>query len=161
CQGQATNSHAHGWAPIGSHHVRLALQPGESRQVTFLLGYHENDPHDKFDPPGSQCLNKKSVLPVIEKHLDSKQVETAFQQLRHYWNNLLRRFVVDTPDEHTNRMVNMWNAYQCMVTFNLSRSASYYESGVGRGMGFRDSNQDLLGFVHMAPERARQRLLDL
>ena len=60
-----------------------------------------------------------------------------------------------------NRMVNIWNAYQCMVTFNMSRSASYFESGIGRGMGFRDSNQDLLGFVHMVPERARQRLLDL
>ena len=58
-------------------------------------------------------------------------------------------------------MVNIWNAYQCMVTFNMSRSASYFESGIGRGMGFRDSNQDLLGFVHMIPERARERILDI
>jgi cellobiose phosphorylase len=58
---------------------------------------------------------------------------------------------VNTPDIHTNRMVNIWNAYQCMATFNMSRSASFYESGIGRGLGFRDSNQDLLGFVHMAP----------
>ncbi len=48
-----------------------------------------------------------------------------------------------------------------MITFNMSRSASYYESGIGRGMGFRDSAQDLLGFVHMVPQRARQRILDL
>lgn len=68
---------------------------------------------------------------------------------------------VDSPDLHANRMVNIWNAYQCMITFNMSRSASYFESGIGRGMGFRDSNQDLLGFVHMIPERARQRILDL
>jgi cellobiose phosphorylase len=58
-------------------------------------------------------------------------------------------------------MVNIWNAYQCMITFNVSRSASYFESGIGRGMGYRDSNQDLLGFVHMIPERARERILDL
>ena len=58
-------------------------------------------------------------------------------------------------------MVNIWNAYQCMATFNMSRSASFYESGIGRGLGFRDSNQDLLGFVHMVPERARERILDL
>ena len=58
-------------------------------------------------------------------------------------------------------MVNIWNAYQCMATFNMSRSASTFESGIGRGLGFRDSNQDLLGFVHMVPERARQRILDL
>ena len=60
-----------------------------------------------------------------------------------------------------NRMVNLWNAYQCMVEFNMCRSASLFESGIGRGMGFRDSNQDLLGFVHMIPERARERILDL
>jgi cellobiose phosphorylase len=58
-------------------------------------------------------------------------------------------------------MVNVWNAYQVMATFNFSRSASLFESGIGRGMGFRDSNQDLLGFVHLIPERARQRILDL
>ena len=74
---------------------------------------------------------------------------------------MLNVLQVETPDDHTDRMVNIWNAYQNMVTFNLSRSASYFESGIGRGMGFRDSNQDLLGFVHMAPERARERILDL
>ena len=58
-------------------------------------------------------------------------------------------------------MVNIWNAYQCMATFNMSRSASFYESGIGRGLGFRDSNQDLLGFVQMVPARARERILDL
>ena len=71
------------------------------------------------------------------------------------------RVHVSTPSEHTDRMVNVWNAYQCMVTFNLSRSASYFDTGVGRGIGFRDSSQDLLGFVHMVPERARGRILDL
>lgn len=160
-RGRADNSHAHGWAPVGSHHVRLTLQPGEIRQIIFLLGYHENAADRKFDPPDSQCLNKKTVLPIIARYRDVENVETAFERLRCYWDDLLQRFSVHTPDEHTNRMVNIWNAYQCMVTFNLSRSASYYESGVGRGMGFRDSNQDLLGFVHMAPQRARQRILDL
>ena len=58
-------------------------------------------------------------------------------------------------------MVNIWNQYQCMVTFNMSRSASYYESGIGRGMGFRDSCQDLLGFVHLIPDRARERIIDI
>ncbi len=88
-------------------------------------------------------------------------MDTAFDALRACWDGLLGTLQVDTPDIHTNRMVNIWNAYQCMVTFNVSRSASLFESGIGRGMGFRDSNQDLLGFVHMAPERARERILDL
>ena len=64
-------------------------------------------------------------------------------------------------EEKLDRMVNVWNQYQCMVTFNMSRSASYYESGTGRGMGFRDSCQDLLGFVHLIPQRARERIIDI
>ncbi len=160
-RGQSAHSVAYGWAPIGSHHVQLTLSPGESRQIIFLLGYHENPRDQKFDPPGSQTINKATVKPVIARYLDPQIVQAAFEQLRAYWDHLLGLYQVQTPDEHTNRMVNIWNAYQCMVTFNMSRSASFFESGIGRGMGFRDSNQDLLGFVHMAPERARQRILDI
>jgi cellobiose phosphorylase len=160
-RGESANSIAHGWAPVGSHHVQLELEPGESRRVIYLLGYHENDPEAKFDPPGSQTIDKRTVRPVIERYLEEAAVREAFQELQRYWQGLLSIQQVETPDSHTNRMVNTWNAYQCMVTFNLSRSASYFESGIGRGMGFRDSNQDLLGFVHMVPGRARERLLDL
>jgi cellobiose phosphorylase len=160
-RGESANSLAHGWQPIGSHQVRLTLQPGESRAVIFVLGYHENAKSEKFDPPDSQTINKRTVKPIIAKYLQTENVESAFQQLRDSWGGLLGIYQVESPDEHTNRMVNIWNAYQCMVTFNLSRSASYFESGIGRGLGFRDSNQDLLGFVHLVPERARQRLLDL
>jgi cellobiose phosphorylase len=160
-RGRSFNSEAHGWAPIGSHHVRVTLEPGETCRIIFLLGYHENPREQKFDPPDSQRIDKRSVKPVIARYLDPGQVDAAFEALRAHWDRLLGVFQVATPDIHTDRMVNVWNAYQCMVTFNLSRSASYFESGVGRGMGFRDSNQDLLGFVQMVPERARQRVLDL
>ena len=159
--GKSNNSIAHGWSPIGSHHVKVALKPGESRQIVFVLGYHEN-PHDqKFDPPGSQTINKRLVAPTIAKYRDPAEADAAFAKLRAYWDGLLGIYSVASPDEHTDRMVNAWNAYQCMATFNMSRSASTFESGIGRGLGFRDSNQDLLGFVHMVPERARQRILDL
>jgi cellobiose phosphorylase len=159
--GRLSNSIAHGWQPIGAQHVRLQLDPGAQKRVIFILGYHENPSDDKFDPPGSQTINKQRVKPVISRYLPDKQVDVAFQSLQHYWEGLLDRLQVTTPDEHTNRMVNVWNAYQVMITFNLSRSASYFESGIGRGMGFRDSNQDLLGVVHLIPDRARQRVLDL
>jgi cellobiose phosphorylase len=160
-RGAASNSVAHGWAPIGSHHVRLVLQPGETRQILFVLGYHENPKDEKFDPPDSQTVNKKTVKPAITRYLIPANVDDAFQKLRTYWDGLLGICQVTTPDIHTDRMVNVWNAYQCMATFNMSRSASFYESGIGRGLGFRDSNQDLLGFVHMVPKRARERILDL
>lgn len=160
-KGETGNSIAHGWQPVGVHHLRLVLQPGETRRIIFTLGYFENPPEEKFDPPGSGILNKVYVLPLIQRALQPHWVDQAFQTLRQEWDKRLSFLQIDTPDEHTNRMVNIWNAYQCMVTFNLSRSASMFESGIGRGMGFRDSNQDLLGFVHMIPERARQRILDL
>ncbi|WP_322508402.1 GH36-type glycosyl hydrolase domain-containing protein [Anaerolinea sp.] len=160
-RGSLSNSVAHGWQPIGAHHVRLSLAPGETREVIFVLGYHENPKDQKFDPPGSQTLNKRTVKPVIARYLDSHQVQQALDDLRAYWDGLLRIQQARTPNLHVDRMVNIWNPYQCMATFNISRSASLYESGIGRGLGFRDSNQDLLGFVHMVPERARQRILDL
>ena len=159
--GNSCNSIAHGWQPIGSHHIKVHLLAGESKQILFILGYQENPKDDKFDPPGSQIINKKLAKRALEKYLQPVNADKAFEELREYWTLLLGKLQVSTPDEHTNRMVNIWNAYQCMITFNLSRSASYFESGIGRGMGFRDSNQDLLGFVHMIPERARERILDL
>ncbi len=159
--GQSLNSIAHGWQPIGSHHVLIKLKAGEQKKIIFVLGYHENPQDDKFDRPNSQTINKRSVVPVIKQYLNEEAVEQAFQKLRIHWDTLLQKFQVSTPDAITNRMVNIWNAYQTMITFNMSRSASYFESGIGRGMGFRDSNQDLLGFVHLIPERARERLLDL
>jgi len=159
--GQLSGSVAHGWQPIGAQHIKVKLASGEQKKIIFLLGYHENPRGDKFDPPGSQIINKKTVLPVIERYLQANEVEKSFVALRKYWDALLGKFTVSTPDEHTNRMVNIWNIYQNMITFNMSRSASYFESGIGRGMGFRDSNQDLLGFVHLIPERARERILDL
>jgi cellobiose phosphorylase len=159
--GQSANSITHGWQPIGSHHVKVQLKAGEQKKIIFILGYQENPKDAKFDPPDSQTINKRTVLPIISRYLKVDEVEKAFQALRVHWEGLLDKFQVTTPDVHTNRMVNIWNAYQTMITFNMSRSASYFESGIGRGMGFRDSTQDLLGFVHLIPERARERILDL
>ena len=159
--GQMSDSMARGWQPIGAQQVKVQLEPGEQKKIIFVLGYHENPKDEKFVLPDSQIINKKYVEPIIFRYLETNVVEQAFQALRAHWDALLSKFIVSTPDEHTNRMVNIWNAYQVMVTFNMSRSASYFESGIGRGMGFRDSNQDLLGFVHMLPDRARERILDL
>ncbi|HEY4722038.1 MAG TPA: glycosyl transferase, partial [Anaerolineae bacterium] len=160
-RGESRNSEAHGWQPMGSHHVKVTLAPDETRTMIFVLGYHQNPRDQKFDPPESQTINKHTVKPVIAKYLNQANVAAAFEALRKYWDDRLNLFQVKTPDAHTDRMVNIWNAYQCMITFNMSRSASFYESGIGRGMGFRDSNQDLLGFVHMIPARAKQRILDI
>jgi len=160
-ENKSSNSLVVGWSPVGVHHLTFTLAPGETKRIIFLLGYHENPEDEKFSPKGTQTINKQTVEPVIQRYLDPENVDEAFKSLKNLWDQYLNVLQVHSPDEHVNRMVNIWNAYQCMVTFNLSRSASYFESGIGRGMGFRDSNQDLLGFVQMVPERARQRILDL
>ena len=158
-RGELGNSIAHGWSPHGAHHVRLTLQPGETREVIFLLGFLANPKDAKFEAPG--VVNKAGVRPVIEKWLDPRTVAGALADLRSYWEDLLGVLQVDTPDGDTNRMVSIWNTYQCMVTFNMSRSVSSYETGISRGMGFRDSCQDLLGSVQLEGPRARQRIIDL
>ncbi|NTV90981.1 MAG: glycosyl transferase, partial [Clostridiales bacterium] len=158
-KGRASNSVADGWSPVASHYIELELKPGESRELVFILGYVENPVAEKWESKG--IINKSRAKETIERFSTSAAVDGAFVELKEYWEALLSKYTVDSPDEKLNRMVNIWNQYQCMVTFNMSRSASYFESGIGRGMGFRDSNQDLLGFMHQIPNRARERLLDL
>ena len=158
-KGQATNSIAHGWSPIASHQINVTLNPGETKSYVFVLGYIENPEDDKWEAPG--IINKKPANAMLAKYQTDADVEKAFAELNTYWNGLLSKYTVKSSNEKVDRMVNIWNQYQCMVTFNMSRSASYYESGIGRGMGFRDSCQDLLGFVHLIPDRARQRIIDI
>jgi cellobiose phosphorylase len=160
-RGESSRSVAHGWAPHGSHHVRLTLGPGEAREVIFLLGYWENPEDQKFDPPGSGIINKALVRPVIDRWLRPETVADEFRRLRESWASVRSVMRVSTPDTDADRMVNIWNPYQCMVTFNMSRSVSLFESGISRGVGFRDSCQDLLGIAAMAPGLARTRILDL
>ena len=158
-EGHCSNSIASGWSPIASHQIQVKLMPGESRSFIFVLGYAENAPENKWEAPG--IINKQPAKELLSRYQTDRQVEDAFQALHRYWDGLLSNFSLRSEDEKLDRMVNIWNQYQCMVTFNMSRSASYYESGTGRGMGFRDSCQDLLGFVHLIPERARERIIDI
>ena len=154
-----TNSDAHGWAPIASHCIRRELKPSETLSLIFVLGYCENPVDKKFVAPG--VINKDPAHALLREFQTDAQFDEKLAALKEYWAGLLNHFHVDSPDEKLNRQVNLWNQYQCMVTFNMSRSASYFESGIGRGMGFRDCSQDLLGFIHLIPERARDRILDI
>ena len=158
--GKATNSFADGWSPIASHYKEITLAAGESKTLVFILGYVEMPVAEKFEADG-KTINKVKSNAMIEKYNTPEKVAAGLAELRETWDKLLGILNVDTPDDKVNRMVNIWNQYQCMVTFNLSRSASYFESGIGRGMGFRDSNQDVLGFVHQIPDRARERIIDI
>ncbi len=157
--GTPNNSVADGWSPIASHCIEIELAPGESRELVFVLGYVENAQDDKWQAKG--VINKKKAHGMMARFDTAEKADEALKALAAHWDGLLSQYNVSSPEEKLDRMVNIWNQYQCMVTFNLSRSASYFESGIGRGMGFRDSNQDILGFVHQIPARAKERLLDL
>ena len=168
-EGICGKSIAHGWSPIASHYIEVELAPGESKDYVFMLGYVENAQEEKFadETPGllhsgsSPVINKAKAQALIASFDTVEKVDAAFAELKIYWDALLSVYSVKSPEEKLDRMVNIWNQYQCMVTFNMSRSASFFESGIGRGMGFRDSNQDLVGFVHQIPERARERIIDI
>ena len=157
--GACTNSVASGWQPIASHQINITLNPGETRSFVFVLGYIENPEDEKWESKG--VVNKKRAYEMLDRYKTDTDVDKAFAELNEYWNGLLSKYTVKSSNDKVDRMVNIWNQYQCMVTFNMSRSASYYESGIGRGMGFRDSCQDLLGFVHLIPDRARERIIDI
>lgn len=158
-QRKCRNSVASGWYPIASQQIDLTLAPGEEKTFVFMLGYCENPVDQKFIAPG--IIRKDTAHALQARYAATEAVDAAFAELNHYWTELLAKYEVQSNDEHVNRMANIWNQYQCMVTFNMSRSASYFETGTGRGMGFRDSCQDLLGFLHLIPERARERIIDI
>ena len=178
-EGKPRNSVAHGWSPIASHYIEVELQPGEEKDFIFILGYVEQPQEEKFEAPSHRekmdgrrlltslgdldrtIINKTRARQTIAEFDTVEKVQQAFRELQAFWDDLLNRYTATTGNESLDRMVNIWNQYQCMVTFNFSRSASFFESGVGRGMGFRDSNQDLVGFVHQIPSRARQRIIDI
>ncbi len=169
--GHSKDSLAHGWSPIASHYIEVRLEPGESKDFIFVLGYAENEQDQKFAAHNGELtslgekdhhiINKVHAHEVLKRFATVEAVDKAFAELCALWDELLSKYHVESNDERLNRMVNIWNQYQCMITFCMSRSASFFESGVGRGMGFRDSNQDLVGFVHQIPSRARQRIIDI
>jgi cellobiose phosphorylase len=159
-EGQSKNSLACGWNPCGSFQNKLTLQPGEKKKINFLLGYAENPEKQKFSAKGR--LNKKYVQPVIKKYLNRTHSEKAFIVLKKTWDVLLSKLQVSTPMPELDTMVNIWNQYQCFITYNIARSTSFFETGIGRGIGFRDACQDLFGAVHfLPPEKSRERILNL
>jgi cellobiose phosphorylase len=157
--GHGADSVAHGWSPIASHYLEVELKPGESKDFVFILGYVENAEDEKWE--SYAVINKTKAKALINRFSTVEAVDQAFAELNATWDELLNKFSVKSEDPRLDRMVNIWNQYQCMITFCFSRSASFFESGIGRGMGFRDSNQDLVGFVHQVPSRARQRIIDI
>ena len=157
--GTSGGSVADGWSPVAAYRHDIVLAPGATEEIAFVLGYVENDPGDKWESFG--VVKKDAINGMISRIGTPRKVDDALVDLKAYWDDLLSRYRLEHADDKLMRQVNIWNQYQCMVTYNLARSASYFESGIGRGLGFRDTSQDLLGFVHQIPAKAKQRILDV
>lgn len=138
--GEPTNTGSPRGNSIGSLCHELTLAPGEQGQICYVLGI--------TDSP-------ETIPATVARFRDPAAVDAAFQELRADWAEYLSAFTVDTPDPDTNAMLNFWNQVQCRTTLYWSRFVSAYETGLGRGMGTRDSGQDTLGALHAAPEHAR------
>jgi len=158
-QGASWNSVADGWSPVASHRIEWTLEPGEKRRALFMLGYIENPQEAKWEKPG--VVNKDLARKLQSRFSEPGAFQAAWDELTRFWDEKLSHFSISTGEEKLDRMANIWNQYQCVVTYNMARSASYFESGIGRGIGFRDTCQDMLGFVHLMPEKARERLFDV
>ncbi|MBT8178559.1 MAG: glycosyl transferase, partial [Eudoraea sp.] len=116
-EGKSRNSIAHGWSPIASHCIDIELQSGEQRDFIFVLGYVEVDKEEKWE--SKSVINKKPAKAMMAPFDSVSKVDQAFAKLKGYWDALLGKIQLQSGDERLDRMVNIWNQYQCMVTFNM------------------------------------------
>ncbi|MBA7514907.1 Cellobiose phosphorylase [subsurface metagenome] len=145
-KGRCGDSQALGGNPIAATCNTIVLNPNESKKIIFVLGV---------------IKEKSQATQIIHKFEKFENVEIEFLKMKEAWDNYLKNLVAETPDKDFNSIINIWNPYQCKTTFDWARYVSFYETGIGRGIGFRDSNQDTLAVCQNIPKLVRNRLLEL
>ena len=145
-RGECSNSIAVGGNPCAALQNKVVLKPGEQKRALFIVGMGEA---------------REEGRKYKELYSSVDEVDREFAKVKQYWRKRLGGFSCNTPSAELNSMVNIWNQYQCHTTFNWSRSASFNEAGGRDGLGFRDTNQDTLGVVHIIPEKVRQKIVEL
>lgn len=116
----------------------IVLKPGETCELIYILGQGDGEQAD----------------PILSEYQKPDKVDSEISELKKYWHNKLDRFRVETPSEEFNNMINVWNAYQCFITFIWSRAASFIYCGLRNGYGYRDTVQDIQGIIHLDPDMA-------
>ncbi len=142
-RGECSQSIATGNNGCGTVQIDIDLKPGESKEFVVVMGMGQVD-----------TLGKAAVAEAADINL----VKTRFDELVGYWHSRLGNFVTNTPSPEFNSMINMWNPYNCLITFAWSRAASLVYAGERDGYGYRDTVQDMLGIIHILPEEAKERL---
>ena len=140
--GKLDNSMNYNSNSCGALQSDITLQPGETVTLTYVLGAKDSDDADA----------------VINNYKDTSQAEREIDELKNHWHSTLDRFQVNTPSDEFNNMVNVWNAFQCFITFIWSRAASFVYCGLRNGYGYRDTVQDIQGIIHLDPELAGEKI---
>lgn len=141
--GKCDNSCNFNGNPCGALHTVLTLNPGEEKTVAFVLAQR----------------GESGARELLDRYNDVAAVcDAEFEVLRAYWHKELDHFIINTPDDRFNQMVNTWNAFQCFTTFVWSRAASLIYCGERNGYGYRDTVQDIQGIIHLDPKMAKERI---
>ena len=140
--GKLDNSMNYNSNSCGALQSDITLQPGETVTLTYILGAK-----DSYDADA-----------VINSYKDTSKAEKEIDELKNHWHSTLDRFQVNTPSDEFNNMVNVWNAFQCFITFIWSRAASFVYCGLRNGYGYRDTVQDIQGIIHLDPELAVEKI---
>ncbi len=140
--GKLDNSMNYNSNSCGALQSDITLQPGETVTLTYVLGAKDSDDADA----------------VINNYKDTSKAEKEIDELKNHWHSTLDRFQVNTPSDEFNNMINVWNAFQCFITFIWSRAASFVYCGLRNGYGYRDTVQDIQGIIHLDPELAGEKI---
>ncbi len=126
----------------GALRTEITLAPGETRELIYLLGQK----------------NDAESAAIMQRYEAAGTVDTEIAALKAFWHGKLGNFEVETPSDEFNNMMNVWNAYQCFITFIWSRAASFVYCGLRNGYGYRDTVQDIQGIIHLDPEMAAEKI---
>ena len=141
--GKLSNKGNYNENSCGALSTVLSLAPGETKEITFLVGM-------KGDAEAGE---------IVEHYKNCQDVcKRELEELIEYWHGQLSHFQIRTPSPEFNTMINTWNAYNCFMTFIWSRAASFTYCGLRNGYGYRDTVQDIQGVIHLAPEMAVEKI---
>jgi cellobiose phosphorylase len=141
-KGELDNTFNYNCNSCGALSSKITLTPGETKWITYVLGQKDNE----------------KANAIIAKYEDSSIVDSEVEALKKFWHGKLKNLSVSTPNEAFNNMINVWNAYQCFITFTWSRAASLVYCGERNGYGYRDTVQDIQGIIHLDPEQAADKI---
>lgn len=140
--GKCDNTLNYNTNSCGALQSDIELAPGETKEIIYILGQR----------------NERGAKEIIANYEKPGIVEKELDELKKYWHDKLENLQVRTPDDNFNNMINVWNAYQCFITFIWSRAASFQYCGMRNGFGYRDTVQDIQGIIHLAPDLAYEQI---